>query len=94
MKDIISDYQPEIVFHLAAQPLVRLSYDIPAETYATNVMGTIHIMEAIRSAKSVKVAIMITTDKCYEIKSSLQVIRKTIHLEVMTPIHLLKEHAK
>lgn len=71
MKDIISDYQPEIVFHLAAQPLVRLSYDIPAETYATNVMGTIHIMEAIRSAKSVKVAIMITTDKCYENKEQL-----------------------
>lgn len=71
MKDIISDYQPEIVFHLAAQPLVRLSYDIPAETYATNVMGTIHIMEAIRSVKSVKVAVMITTDKCYENKEQL-----------------------
>lgn len=66
MKEIFDDYQPEIVFHLAAQPLVRLSYDIPVETYEINVMGTIHIMEAIRAAKSVKVGVMITTDKCYD----------------------------
>ena len=48
IKEIFRQYQPEIVFHLAAQPLVRLSYDIPVETYQTNVMGTIHILEAIR----------------------------------------------
>ncbi len=66
MKDIFAEYQPEIVFHLAAQPLVRLSYDIPVETYQVNVMGTIHVMEAIRATNSVKVAVMITTDKCYE----------------------------
>ncbi len=66
MKEIFAEYQPEIVFHLAAQPLVRLSYDIPVETYEANVMGTIHIMEAIRSTKSVKVGVMITTDKCYD----------------------------
>lgn len=66
MKEIFAEYQPEIVFHLAAQPLVRLSYDIPVETYEANVMGTIHIMEAIRATKSVKVAVMITTDKCYD----------------------------
>lgn len=66
MKEIFEKYQPEIVFHLAAQPLVRLSYDIPVETYETNVMGTIHIMEAIRATKSVKVGVMITTDKCYD----------------------------
>ena len=66
MKEIFAEYQPEIVFHLAAQPLVRLSYDIPVETYDTNVMGTIHIMEAIRATKSVKVGVMITTDKCYD----------------------------
>jgi CDP-glucose 4,6-dehydratase len=66
MKDIFTKYQPEIVFHMAAQPLVRLSYEIPVETYMTNVMGTIHIMEAIRSTKSVKVGVMITTDKCYD----------------------------
>ena len=66
MKAIFAEYQPEIVFHLAAQPLVRLSYEIPVETYETNVMGSIHIMEAARVTDSVKVVVMITTDKCYE----------------------------
>lgn len=66
MIEIFKTYQPEIVFHLAAQPLVRLSYDIPVDTYDTNVMGTIHIMEAIRATKSVKVGVMVTTDKCYD----------------------------
>lgn len=66
MKSLFAEFQPEIVFHLAAQPLVRLSYDIPVETYETNVMGTINIMEAIRQTKSVKVGVMITTDKCYD----------------------------
>ena len=66
LKQIFAEYQPEIVFHLAAQPLVRLSYEIPVETYEVNVMGTIHVMEAIRATKSVKVGVMITTDKCYD----------------------------
>ena len=73
MKEIFAQYQPEIVFHMAAQPLVRLSYEIPVETYRTNVMGTINIMEAIRSLDGAKgskdcplVGIMITTDKCYD----------------------------
>ncbi len=66
MQNIFNEYQPEVVFHLAAQPLVRLSYDIPVETYEANVMGTIHIMEAIRHTDSVRAAVMITTDKCYE----------------------------
>ena len=72
MKEIFSEYQPEIVFHLAAQPLVRLSYEIPVETYEVNVMGTINIMEAIRATKNVKVAVMITTDKCYDNCEQLQ----------------------
>jgi CDP-glucose 4,6-dehydratase len=71
MKEIFQKYQPEIVFHLAAQPLVRLSYEIPVETYETNVMGTINIMEAIRATHSVKVGVMITTDKCYENKEQI-----------------------
>jgi CDP-glucose 4,6-dehydratase len=66
LKNIFHQYQPEIVFHLAAQPLVRLSYEIPEETYEVNVMGTVNVMEAIRATSSVKVAVMITTDKCYE----------------------------
>ncbi len=77
MKEIFKDFQPEIVFHLAAQPLVRLSYEIPVETYQTNVMGTINIMEAIRVTDSVKVAVMITTDKCYENNEQLTGYKET-----------------
>ncbi|MDX5362186.1 MAG: GDP-mannose 4,6-dehydratase, partial [Alphaproteobacteria bacterium] len=58
--------QPEVVFHLAAQPLVRYSYKAPVETYAVNVMGTVHLLEAIRQAGSVRVVVNVTTDKCYE----------------------------
>lgn len=72
MKEIFAKFQPEIVFHLAAQPLVRLSYNIPVETYEINVMGTIHIMEAIRVTKSVRVGVMITTDKCYDNSETLE----------------------
>ena len=66
LKQICSTYQPEVVFHLAAQPLVRVSYDEPVDTWQTNVMGTINVMEAIRNTESIKVGVMITTDKCYE----------------------------
>ena len=71
MKEIFQKYQPEIVFHLAAQPLVRYSYEQPVETYEANVMGTIHVMEAIRATSSVKVGVMITTDKCYDNKEQM-----------------------
>ena len=77
LKDIFSEYQPEIVFHLAAQPLVRLSYEQPVETYEVNVIGTIHVMEAIRNTPSVKVGVMITTDKCYDNKEQLQGYKET-----------------
>ncbi len=77
MVSVFKEYQPEIVFHLAAQPLVRLSYDIPVETYETNVMGTIHVMEAIRQTESVRAAVMITTDKCYENKEQIWGYRET-----------------
>lgn len=77
MKEIFAEYQPEIVFHLAAQPLVRLSYDIPVETYETNVMGTVNILEAIRATDSVKVGVMITTDKCYENIEQLRGYKET-----------------
>lgn len=60
--------QPDIVFHLAAQPLVRLSYKQPVETYSTNVMGTVNILEAVRQCKSVRSFVNITTDKVYENK--------------------------
>ena len=58
--------RPEIVFHLAAQPLVRYAYDHPVETYAVNVMGTVHLLEAVRATPGVKVVVNVTTDKCYE----------------------------
>ncbi len=58
--------QPEVVFHLAAQPLVRLSYAEPVETYATNVMGTINLLEAVRRSGLACTVVIITTDKCYE----------------------------
>ena len=62
----IIDFQPDFVFHLAAQPLVRLSYEIPAETMATNVMGTVNVLEALRELRNPCAAVMVTSDKCYE----------------------------
>ena len=58
--------RPEVVFHLAAQSLVRYSYDNPIETYATNVMGTVRLLDACRRAESVRAIISVTSDKCYE----------------------------
>lgn len=71
LSEVFKQYKPEIVFHLAAQPLVRLSYDIPVETYEVNVMGTINIMEEIRKTAETKIGILITTDKCYENKEQI-----------------------
>ena len=58
--------QPDIVFHLAAQPLVRYSYAEPTETYAVNVMGTVNLFEAVRKTSTVRAVVNVTTDKCYE----------------------------
>ena len=58
--------RPEIVFHLAAQPIVRVSYEAPVDTFATNVMGTVNVLEAARRAPSLRAAVVITSDKCYE----------------------------
>jgi CDP-glucose 4,6-dehydratase len=58
--------EPDFVFHLAAQPIVRLSYRQPAETFAVNVLGTVHVLEAIRALSNPPVAVLITSDKCYE----------------------------
>jgi CDP-glucose 4,6-dehydratase len=64
----IADVEPEIVIHMAAQPLVRYSYANPVETYSTNLMGTVHILESIRSLDCVRAAVVVTSDKCYENK--------------------------
>lgn len=66
LESVLRENEPEIVFHLAAQSLVRRSYRDPAETYATNVMGTVHLFEAVRKTPSVRVVINVTSDKCYE----------------------------
>lgn len=63
---VFTERQPEIVIHMAAQALVRYSYSEPVETYATNVMGTVHLLEAVRAAGSVKAVVNVTSDKCYE----------------------------
>ena len=60
--------QPEIVVHLAAQSLVRASYDDPVGTYATNVMGTVHLMDACRRAPGLRAIVIVTSDKCYDNK--------------------------
>ena len=65
---VFAEAKPEIVFHMAAQPLVRYSYQNPVETYATNVMGTVHLLEGVRHTPGVKAVVNITTDKCYENK--------------------------
>ncbi|HEX3028112.1 MAG TPA: CDP-glucose 4,6-dehydratase, partial [Clostridia bacterium] len=64
-------WQPEIVFHLAAQPIVGLSYKNPRETFETNIMGTVNLMECIKKSASVKAAIIVTSDKCYDNKEWL-----------------------
>jgi len=66
LQKVVLTSSPEIVLHLAAQPLVRKSYRDPVETYATNVMGTVHLLETIRHCESAKAVVVVTSDKCYE----------------------------
>lgn len=66
LRAVFTQYQPEIVIHMAAQPLVRYSYSEPVDTYSTNVMGTVNLLEAVRLSNSVKAVINVTSDKCYE----------------------------
>lgn len=63
---VFAEHAPEVVIHMAAQPLVRLSYAEPRLTYETNVMGTVNVLEAVRATPSVRVAVNVTSDKCYE----------------------------
>ena len=70
-------FQPEVVFHLAAQPLVRYSYEDPIGTYETNVIGTARVLDAVRRCPSVRAVVSVTTDKCYENKEWLWGYRET-----------------
>lgn len=74
---IFADFQPEIVFHLAAQPLVRRSYREPLETFAVNVMGTLHLLEACRQTPAVRAVVVVTSDKCYENREQSAGYRET-----------------
>ena len=68
LQSAFAEHNPEIVFHLAAQPLVRYSYESPVETYTTNVIGTMNMLESVRHSDSVQVVVSITSDKCYQNK--------------------------
>jgi CDP-glucose 4,6-dehydratase len=77
LKYAFDKYKPEIVFHLAAQPIVTVSYEKPIETYEINVIGTLNILECIRNSHLVKAGVIITTDKCYENKEQIWGYRET-----------------
>ena len=76
LQSAIAGFKPDIVVHMAAQPILRLSYDQPVETYATNLMGTVHVLEAVRQTGSARVTLIITTDKCYENRERLEPYRE------------------
>ena len=80
VRDFIIKSEPEIIFHLAAQPLVIKSYKEPLETFSTNVIGTANILEAVRYIDTVKAVIIITTDKCYKNKECIYGYRETDEL--------------
>lgn len=73
---VVFDTKPDFIFHLAAQPLVQLSYDIPVETFASNVMGTVHLLDAVRRSNHACAVVAITTDKCYENREWLHAYRE------------------
>lgn len=77
VRAVVERADPEVVFHLAAQPLVRLSYDAPVETFATNVQGTVHVLEACRCAPSLRAVVCITSDKAYENREWVWPYRET-----------------
>jgi CDP-glucose 4,6-dehydratase len=77
LKQTVMTHQPDILIHMAAQTVVRTSYENPVETYATNVMGTVNILEAVRATPSVKAFVNVTTDKCYDNKEWMWGYRET-----------------
>jgi CDP-glucose 4,6-dehydratase len=76
LRKTLEDCRPEIVIHMAAQPLVHYSYEHPVETYAVNMMGTVNLLEAVRHCASVRGVVNVTTDKCYENRESLEPYRE------------------
>ena len=77
MQSTLAAFRPEVVFHLAAQSLVRLSYRAPVETFATNVMGVVNLLEAVRLTGDVGATLIVTSDKCYEEREGARPYRET-----------------
>jgi CDP-glucose 4,6-dehydratase len=80
LRSAIREHRPEVVLHMAAQSLVRRSYEDPVSTYATNVLGTVHVLEAVRGIPSVQSVVIVTTDKCYENREDQRRYRETDRL--------------
>lgn len=94
VSDIFDKERPEIVLHLAAQSLVRASYRDPIETFATNIMGTAHVLAGARAAGSVRAVVVVTTDKCYENRDWLWAYRETDRLGGRDPYSASKACAE
>jgi CDP-glucose 4,6-dehydratase len=94
LRRALRDHSPEVVFHLAAQSLVRRSYDDPIGTYATNVLGTAHILDAVRAARSVRSIVIVTSDKCYENRGDQRVYRESDRLGGADPYSSSKAAAE
>jgi CDP-glucose 4,6-dehydratase len=80
VRRVVAEFKPEVVLHLAAQALVRASYADPIGTYATNAMGTAHVLDAVRRVDSVRAVVVVTTDKCYENREWVWAYRETDRL--------------
>lgn len=80
LRRVLREHRPDIVFHMAAQSLVRRSYFDPVGTYATNILGTVHVLEAVRDAPGVQAVVVVTTDKCYENREDQRAYRETDRL--------------
>lgn len=80
LRKVVDQIKPDFIFHLAAQPLVRLSYDQPVETYAINIMGTVNLLEAVRLAGRRCAVVVVTTDKCYENREWVHSYREEDHM--------------
>jgi len=94
IKSVLNDVEPEIIFHLAAQPLVRASYRDPLGTLASNVMGTAHVLEAVRACATVRAVVLITTDKVYENRECAYRYRETDPLGGRDPYSASKAAAE
>jgi len=94
LQGVLREHQPEVVFHLAAQPVLRLSYVEPVRTFSTNVLGTVHILESVRDVSSVRSVVIITSDKCYQNLEDQRAYRETDRLGGADPYSASKAAAE